>query len=422
MTTQDTDVGVSHVGELGPDPSDDALAQFTWLRENAPVHVTADGAYVLSRYEDVYGALRAPETFSSQLPVGRCEIDPANQRLVVYEDDPDHFGLRQLVNKAWTPHAVARLEPLVRANVAAAVDALQPGVEFDVVTLGRDIALHSFADAVGLPPNEHDRMSAWFETAVFFSQPGSPDVAAADLTEQERAQRQERFAVGYRDIIDHLESIATRHRHHDLAVCREEGLLPFPLAVVAAAKSRPGALHEMVHRVLPSIILGGASTVSHMYPNALDVLIDYPSAWADLRANPETLDSGTASEHLEEIMRLRGVVQGIPRVTTREVTVRGTTIPAGSRVLLWYLSGSHDEEVFPDADSFILRGGTSRHLGFGFGTHTCMGQSFARLQLRLFLKAIVMKFQTVERAGRPVPYPGVGSYYTPEHLVIVGRA
>jgi cytochrome P450 len=420
MTVQDAGSSAAHVGEVSS--AGDALAHFAWLRENAPVNVTADGAYVLSRYEDVYEALRAPQTFSSQLRVGRCEIPPANQRLVVYADDPDHFNLRQLVNKAWTPSSVARLETLVRQNVTEAVNALEPGVEFDAVPLGSRVARRAFADAVGLPPAERNRVNMWFDTAVFFSQPSAPDLTDASLTESERLQRRQRFEQGYRDLRSYLEDLVAAHEEHELSYCRNsERLLPFPYVVVRAARLRANALDELVHRVMPSIILGGASTVSHMYANALDVLIDHPRAWQQLRAQPGRLDPGAPSEHLEEIMRLRGVVQGIPRVATRDVTVGGTTIPAGSRVLLWYLSGSHDEQAFECPEEFRLRGGTSRHLGFGFGTHTCMGQSFARLQLRLFLQAMVARFAEIERVGERAPYPGVGSYYTPQELWLIGR-
>jgi cytochrome P450 len=67
---------------------------------------------------------------------------------------------------------------------------------------------------------------------------------------------------------------------------------------------------------------------------------------------------------------------------------------------MWYLSGNHDESVFPDAQRMIIdRPNARSHVSFGFGIHRCMGNRLAELQLRVLWEEIIKRFHTVEVVG-----------------------
>jgi cytochrome P450 len=415
-----TAVQVPHAGEVCPYAADaypDVTTYFRDLRAMAPVHCFADGTFALSRYEDVFAALTDPETFSSSHPLQESSIDLANSRSVIYSDDPVHLGLRQLVNRAFTPRAVLELRPKIQGHVEAAFASVEPGREFDVLELGTYIAFHTFADAFGLPDDQHERVRAWSTTAMLFVR---PNVLRPAWAEWPDAQLRGSFDPGYADLRAHLLDLGERHAGKDAAVMQAEGVPPLARAIALAVNADPENLDEILHRILPPLHAGGTSTVNHLFPNVVDALIEQPEAWQRLKDDPAQLDPESASETLEELIRLRGVVQGIPRVAARDVEVRGTVIPKGSIVHLYYLSGSLDDEAFPDAEQFHPRG-ISRHLGFGFGTHTCIGQSLVRLELKLFLSRLVQTFSAIQRANDdPLLWGSLGVYYTPPTLPIRG--
>jgi cytochrome P450 len=92
---------------------------------------------------------------------------------------------------------------------------------------------------------------------------------------------------------------------------------------------------------------------------------------------------------MEELLRYESPVQGLARATTRDVTLHGTTIPAGDQVLLLYGSANHDETVFADPDRLDLDRVVKSHWTFGRGIHTCLGAAVARLETRVALEVLL---------------------------------
>lgn len=428
---------VPHAGETPLSPVGDFADvhdYYRQLREQAPVFRDANGAYVLTRYEDIFAALADSQTYSSLHPLAVSPVPDANVRSIVYSDDPEHVDVRMLANRAFTPRAVAEIQPLIDSTVDEVVNELEPGVVFDVVKLGMDISFRVFANAMGVPKDERDRVRQWMVTSAqfvrpvpFTALPPGDDVPFQPATgvEQAALERQRQvFTSGFENMSDYFERLVEAHRDHDPKFCQhEEHLVPLARNVVAAVKADPSAMQTLLTKIIPPLHAGGTSTVAHQYPNAIDVLIDHPVIWDAIRQDPLLLEPDRPSDILEEILRLKSVVQGLGRRTTRDVVVRGVPIPAGSYVTLIYVSACHDEEMFEEPEDFKDRG-ISRHLAFGFGTHSCMGQSLVRAQLKSFLRAMVTRFSRIERStSDPAPsWGGPGVYYTPDALPVLGRA
>ena len=90
------------------------------------------------------------------------------------------------------------------------------------------------------------------------------------------------------------------------------------------------------------------------------------------------------------------------RTTTVDTEVAGRAIPAGSKVIMWYLSGNRDSDAIPNADRFIVdRARPRQHLSFGFGVHRCVGNRLAEMQLSILWEEILDRGLQIDVAGAP---------------------
>jgi hypothetical protein len=102
---------------------------------------------------------------------------------------------------------------------------------------------------------------------------------------------------------------------------------------------------------------------------------------------------------VEELLRHDAPVQSVSRVTTTDVTLHSTTIPAGARVLILFGSANRDERRWELADRLDIRRERRRHLGFGEGIHHCLGAPLARLEARVLLEEMLTLMPDYEVSG-----------------------
>ena len=103
-----------------------------------------------------------------------------------------------------------------------------------------------------------------------------------------------------------------------------------------------------------------------------------------------------------EIIRWQTPLSYMRRTANVDCEVGGKQIKAGDQMLMWYVSGNRDEEVFANADEVdIERPNARQHLSFGFGLHRCMGNRLAELQLRILWEEILVRFEKIEVQDEP---------------------
>jgi cytochrome P450 len=128
-----------------------------------------------------------------------------------------------------------------------------------------------------------------------------------------------------------------------------------------------------------------------------------PDLWKQLRAEP-----ALAGPVFEEALRLQSPIQGFFRETTCAAAVDGSSIPAGARVMLHFGAANRDGRHYPRPDVFDPRRNPVDHLGFGYGMHSCAGQSLARLEAAAVIAALIpRRVSRFELAGQP------GQHYNP---------
>jgi cytochrome P450 len=137
---------------------------------------------------------------------------------------------------------------------------------------------------------------------------------------------------------------------------------------------------------ISTVFNAGYETPAHMIGNGLILLLEEPARWQALCEYPEHIPQA-----LEEILRMRGPVQGFMRTTTREATVGGVTMPPETKLLLLYASGNLDESQFPQACDFEMQRQLNHHLAFGQGVHFCVGSALARLEGRITFEALTQR-------------------------------
>jgi len=142
------------------------------------------------------------------------------------------------------------------------------------------------------------------------------------------------------------------------------------------------------------LIVAGNETTRNATSGGLLALMENPDEFAKLRHNPELLPSA-----IEEIVRWVSPVIQFCRTPIEDIEIRGTKIPAGESLCVFYPSANRDEDVFPDPFTFRVDRQPNEHYAFGIGVHFCLGANLARLELQEIFRRVIARFSEVELAG-----------------------
>jgi cytochrome P450 len=354
------------------------------LRDEAPVyHNEKYGFWALSRYEDVEPALKDHETYSSArgitLDMYLAEPDPSQPHMIIMMDPPEHTVMRKLVNKVFTPRAVAALESMIRQTVIRFADAVND-TEFDVVAdFAAPFPVEVISTMLGVPREHRQQLRLWSDKQLernpgdFHVPPEGTEAAAAivafyyGLVCERRAHPQD-------DMISRLTQVD---------VVRDDGVVKLTDPEIAAFAMMLGG--------------AGAETVTKLVGNAAVIFAANPDEWRKLRDDRSKIPAA-----FEELLRYEAPSQYQLRYSTRDVNLHGTTIPAGSIVMLINGSATRDERAFVDADRFdIDRKPFGHNINFGYGVHSCLGAALARMEGRIALDVMLdlMPDYQVDTAG-----------------------
>jgi cytochrome P450 len=145
------------------------------------------------------------------------------------------------------------------------------------------------------------------------------------------------------------------------------------------------------------LIVGGNDTTRNTITGSVLALSQNPKEYAKLRANQDLIPS-----MVSETIRWQTPLAHMRRNAKRDTLLGGKKIKEGDKVVMWYVSGNRDEDVIPNADSYIIdRANVRHHLAFGFGIHRCVGNRLAELQLKIIWEEILKRFSRIEVTGEP---------------------
>ena len=372
----------------------DPHAVLARIRADGPVVWNrALGMYFLTRRDDVDRVLQNPSVFSSRRDVdGHEHLAPEARAvlargysatsILVNDDAPTHTRLRALVAKAFTRSAIARMEGTIRATTETLVAPLVAAGEADIVRdLATPLPLTVICSLIGVDASHAAQLKAWSRSwaALTHNRSLSADAqvrCAEDLLEWQRFAGtlvEARRAEPRDDLLSRL------------VEAREDGVEPLTTPEIAVFSM--------------GLLFAGHETTTNLISNTV-IRVLGAGLWDLLQK-----DARLVPRAIEETLRFDPPVQGMIRRLTEDADIAGVRIPQGSQLFLSFASANRDPSLFPHPDRYdIDRDEPLRHLGFGHGTHFCLGAELARLEARIAIGALLSKLTHPRLADERIPY------------------
>jgi len=350
----------------------DPYPNYERLREEAPIYYNERyDFWALSRHDDVYKALLNWQTFSNTrsdiLDIIKAGVElPAG--VILFEDPPLHTMHRGLMSRVFTPRRMAALEDQVREFCVRCLDPLVGSGGFDIVAeLGSMMPMRVIGMLLGIP--EQDQIAVRNKTdANLRTQPGKPmDV------KQEEVANGAMFAdyIEWRathpsdDLMTQLLNAEFEDEHGEKRTLTRQEVLTYTAVIAGAGNETTGRLIGWLAKVLAE------------HPDQRHALV------ADRSLIPNVID---------ETLRFEPTGHATARYVTEDIEYYGTTVPAGSPILLLVASANRDPRRYENPDVYDITRDDVQHLTFGYGMHFCLGASLARLEGRVALDELLNRF------------------------------
>jgi cytochrome P450 family 142 subfamily A polypeptide 1 len=366
-----------------------------WLRENDPVRWSeADDLWLVTKYEDVVYVSKHQEIFSSAF--GVRPSNPARIGLID-EAEPRHTQLRNLINRGFTPRMVRKLETAFRGIVDESIDAVAARGECDFVrAISVPLPLKLIAEMIGIPREEFDRFHQWSDAMIAGDGATDPQVLGkAGLAFMEYS----RYVTG---IIEDRRKNPREDLVSVLTGAKDGGLLcRFDVKDLhGAGEEHLSLANDELIMMCVILLVAGNETTRNGISGGMQLLIENPAERQKLIDDPSLVPAA-----VEEMVRLTSPVHAFSRTLTRDFELRGKQIRQGQRVLLLYPSANRDPDAFPEPDRFRVERNPV-HVGFGVGTHYCLGANLARMEMRVAFSELLRRLPDMRYAeGGPVLLP-----------------
>ncbi len=314
-------------------------------------------------------------------PAGDPRADLPSDDLLTM-DPPDHTRLRRLVSSAFSPKAIAGLEPWIRAVTDGLLGRVDPAAGFDLIdALAFPLPIAVICHLLGVPSEDQARFRTWGHDLV-----GTLDPQAGQGTEM-RTRASELALTAY------LRELVSKRRSDP-----DDSILS---ALVAAEEEGDRLSSDELVGMAELLLVAGFETTVNLIGNGTVALLAERANWERLGAEPALIPTA-----VEEMLRYDSPVQMTSRIATEDVDVDGVTIPKGEPVILAIGGANRDPDLFDQPDRLrIDRQNASQHLSFSLGIHHCLGATLARLEARIAFEELTRRYPGLEMAGSPARRP-----------------
>ncbi len=385
------DVALSEINPIAPRLFSENRWQeyFARLRKEDPVHFneteSAGRYWSLSRYADIKAVDADWKNFSSArgivlgLPIGAEPPAGAltGMKTFIAQDPPVHDVQRNTVVGAVAPRNLANMEPLIRERTCRVLDSLPEGETFDWVdTVSIELTTMMLATLFDFPFEERRKLTRWSDITFAIPQPGG----IIESVEQRRTELLECL-----EYFTRLWNERKENPGDDLVSMLAHG-----------EDTRDMPLMEFLGNLL-LLIVGGNDTTRNTMSGSVYALNKFPEQYDKLIADPDLIPKMVA-----EVIRWQTPLAYMRRTANHDCEIGGKAIKENDQILMWYISGNRDEDVFENANALdIERVNARQHLSFGFGIHRCMGNRLAELQLRVLWEEVLKRFEKIEVQDEP---------------------
>lgn len=369
---------------------------FDELRANSPVHWNEEAApnhgfWSITRYHDIVGILRDPETFTSSHFTNLEEVDAEQEearRSMLETDGGRHRALRKLMQGQFTPSALAGYETFLRGLTASTLDAAFAKGSFDFVEeVAADFPIRVLARMLDVPDEDTGKLISWGNRMVGNTDPEHADVLIDD-PESEK----------YRLVPFRSPAALEVYAYGDELARQRKGKAGQDLVSVMINQTPSDGIplsERDFHTYFLLLVVAGNETTRHTISHSMNYLLENPSQLALLQERPDLIPWA-----VEEFLRMASPVYHFRRTATKDIEFKGVQIKAGDKVVPWFASGNRDTAVFDDPYRMDVTRNPNEHMSFGRGgPHLCLGNSLARMEIRIMFEDLIGRVAKVEKTG-----------------------
>ena len=353
------------------------------------------GIYIVSRYDDLRDIMLDPDTYSSASTIERVrdtvKLERAKRMRQIFEDkgwlpapslslldEPRHKEIRRIFDQAFRAGKIKELEPLVRDTALDLVESFANSGTCELVQqFSVPFPLWVIGAQMGAKREDLWHIKNW--TDAFIKRLGMM------LDDEEEAQSIELEIEAqhyFKPIVDNLRSIPN-------------GTLLSELVNTRMSDGSRLSDNEILSHLMGDIFVGGSETSTNALTAGVLLLCENPGQYRKLQENPDRY----MKSFVEEVLRTESPVQGLFRVTQKDVTLHDVAIPKGSLLQLRFGAANRDPRHFPCPHELDLdRDNAGSHLAFGSGTHHCLGAPLARRELYWGFTALIERLDNIRLA------------------------
>jgi cytochrome P450 len=368
---------VANATDVYYDPYDvginaDPYPVYARLREEAPIYYNDRyDFWALSRYEDVQKALVNWKTFSNtrsdilDIIKSGVELPPG---VILFEDPPVHTMHRGLMSRVFTPRRMAALEDQIRDFCIRCLDPLVGAERFDIITdFASILPMRVIGMLLGIP--EEDQIAVRDKTdANLRTEPGQPMTVKEDEIASGAM-----FAdyIDWRakhpsdDLMTHLLNAEFEDQDGETRKLTRDEVLTYTAVLAGAGNETTGRLIGWLAKLLAE------------HPDQRRALVE---------------DRSLIPNAIEETLRFEPTGHASARYVMEDAEYYGTTVPAGSAILLLMAAANRDPRRYENPEVYDIRRPDIQHLSFGYGLHFCLGANLARLEGRIALDQLLNRF------------------------------
>jgi cytochrome P450 len=372
---------------LTPEFYADPYPTYRALRENQPVKRLPNGAYFLTRYDDLVTAYKNTKAFSSDKKkefapkYGNSLLYEHHTTSLVFNDPPIHTRVRRLIMGALSPRAIAEMEGDLIRLVDGLLDRLAAKDSFDLIgDFATAIPIEVIGNLLDVPHDEREPLRDWSLAILGALEPVIGEAAAA------------RGNTAVADFLAYLELLVERRR--------EKPGNPERDVLTRLIQGEPNGekltAKELLHNCI-FLLNAGHETTTNLIGNGLVTLSTCANEKQRLIAQPELIKTA-----IEEMLRYESSNQLGNRMTVEPVELGGLSLAAGTPITLCIGAANRDPAQFQDPERFDVGRTPNRHLAFATGAHQCAGMALARLEGAIAISRFLARFPRYALNGEPV--------------------
>jgi cytochrome P450 len=347
------------------------LAHLRDTKGVARLRLGTNTGYMLLRFNDVKNGFMDNKRFSKSLALRPATFPVIGPNLMGY-DGEEHRIKRSLVSGAFWPRAIRNaIEPLLRPVAEALVEEIAPLGSTDLMTsFAKRYPLRIITRMLGIPREDEDQMASWAHAMLrTLTDPGTARRANDEFTRYILPLVEKRRADPADDLLSTIVTAQVEGKHLD---------------------------DDEVYGFLRLLFPAGVDTVWLTLGSLMVAVLEHPEVHKRLLDSEE--DRARA---VEETLRWESATGTEGRTTIEAVVCSGVEIPAGELIWMSPAVANRDPLKFEDPNRWNLDRPSAQHVGFGLGSHVCLGAHLARAELSIGLDVLLRRLPNLRMIERP---------------------